>query len=168
MGTGFGSGIMLGGKIWHGHGNYAGDIGYMIQGYNMSRADAPTDLTPYRLESRLCVSGIREVFGIDIQSGSGCTEEQRQSMIDYLCYYLVPLFYNISFFMNIHDIILSGIITDFLGDSLTDKISEGIARLQACDPFHPALRVRRSISQDAGIIGTAALALQACLPEILS
>ncbi len=166
IGTGLGAGIIINNRIWHGDANYAGDIGIALSHLDLSTI--PTDLTPLRLNNQINAAAIKKQFRVDIQQGDDCAPETRQEICEYIVKCFLPIIYNLNYILDISKYVLAGTITDYLSPDIFDCINRYLSALHKVDIIPHQLSVVPSVSNQAGIIGTASIALENCLSTLLA
>ena len=166
VGTGTGAGIIINDHIWHGNGNYAGDVGLVMNDLKLS--DQKEDLVPLRLNNQICASAIERRFQVDIAHNIPCGKEKKQEISEYIVSRILPMVYNLNYILDISNYVLSGSVIDFLGDTIFDCINQSLEHLKQIDMFPMQLNIIPSIHCDVGIVGAADIALCSRLPDILS
>ncbi len=153
LGTGIGCGIILDGKLHRGRNNLCGEMGYFVNG-----ADYVThrDRQGY-LESQINIKTLEERFSFDAGEGSYPPE-----MIPYISSVLSPHIANITTLLDIRTVVLGGMVADLCGEALTETVSSDVNRL-ALSP----IRVERSVSDDPGVVGAAAMIIERRVEEYL-
>ena len=165
LGSGFGSGIIIDGEIWHGANNFAGDISNSILVLpTPSSAISPEDL---RVEKSICLETLQKQFDFDIRYKETCDDRKRKEICQYLSYYLIPLVNNLSYTLDISDFVLAGLTTNFLGEELFTKLERGLEDLRTPAILRPETHIKPTISESTGIVGAAAIAFSNCLPKLL-
>lgn len=165
LGSGFGSGIIIDGEIWHGANNFAGDISNSILMLPPSLTDvSPEDL---RIEKNICLETLQKHFDFDIRYTETCNSQKREEICHYLSYYLIPLVNNLSYMLDISDFVLAGLTTNFLGKELFLRLEKGLEELRTPAFLRPETHIIPTISESTGIVGAAAIAFSNCLPKLL-
>lgn len=165
LGTGFGSGIIINGNIWHGANYFAGEVGNIILSLPtfFSKAD-PKD---FRIENKINLTILQEQFEFDINHPETCDNAKKKLLSQYISYYLVPVIYNLSYSLDISDFVLSGLTADFLGDQLFEHLKEVLSKLHSHNFPRPITNIMPSASKNSGVIGAAAIAFTNQLPQLL-
>lgn len=166
IGTGTGAGIIMNERIWHGHANYAGDIGMVMKGLDLNRL--PEDLCGLRLNNQIRAAFIEKKFGVDIGHALPCSEEKKREISEYVVSRFLPIIYNINYILDIGNYVLAGSVTDFLGDTIFECVRDHLERLQKMDVIPLKVNVIRSIHRNVGIVGAADIALSHTLPDLLA
>ena len=166
VGTGTGAGIIINDHIWHGNGNYAGDVGLVMNDLKLSAQKE--DLVPLRLNNQICASAIERRFQVDIAHNIPCSKEKKQEISEYIVSRVLPMVYNLNYILDISNYVLSGSVIDFLGDTIFDCLNQSLEHLKQIDMFPMQLNIIPSIHCDVGIVGAADIALCSRLPDILS
>ncbi|MFA9380092.1 MAG: ROK family protein [Acetanaerobacterium sp.] len=166
LGTGLGSGIIIDSMLRHGSSFFAGDIGNLLISYtpDLTRQS----LLDSKIEKHIGLNTINKLFNVDIQNDVDVSLEKKLQISEYICSYIVPLIYNLFYVLDITQFVIAGITVEFLGDMLFEHIDKGLNTLLACDEMRPVIKVMPTVSKNADIIGTAAIAFQKTLPEILN
>ena len=76
--------------------------------------------------------------------------------------------YNLSYILDISSYVLSGLVIDFLGETIFDCINQYLDHLKRIDMIPMQINIIPSIHCDVGIVGAADIALCSRLPDILS
>lgn len=165
LGTGFGSGIIINGNIWHGANNFAGEVGNMILALPtfLSKTD-PEDI---RIENKINLTLLQEQFEFDINHPESCDNAKKKLLSQYISYYIVPVIYNLSYSLDISDFVLSGLTANFLGDYLFEHLKEVLSKLHSHNFPRPVTNIMPSASKNSGVIGAAAIAFTNRLPQLL-
>ena len=166
IGTGTGTGIIMNDRIWHGHANYAGDIGMVMKELDLNQL--PEDLCDLRLNNQIRAAAIEKRFGVDIGHGRPCSQEKKREISEYIVSRFLPIIYNINYILDIGNYVLAGSVTEFLGDAIFECVHDHLERLQKMDVIPLKVNVIRSIHHNVGIVGAADIALSHTLPELLA
>lgn len=166
IGTGTGAGIIMNDRIWHGNSNYAGDVGMVMKDLDLSAL--PDNLSGLRLNNHVKASYIEERFGVDIGHNVPCSEEKKREISEHVVAHFLPIIYNTNYLLDIGTYVLTGSVTDFLGDAIFDCVHEHLEKLQRIDVIPLKVNVIRSVHRNVGIVGAADIALSHTLPELLA
>ncbi len=166
IGTGTGAGIIINDHIWHGNGNYAGDVGMVMNDLKLS--DLREDLAPLRLNNQICAGAIEKKFQVDIAHNIPCGEAKKQEISEYVVGRFLPMVYNLSYILDISNYVLSGSVIDYLGETIFDYINKSLEHLRRIDIIPMQVNIIMSIHRNVGIVGAAHIALCSRLPDILS
>lgn len=166
LGTGFGAGIIINNRIWHGADNFAGDIGMALNGLDLK--SRPSSLDQFRINSQINAGAIKNRFGVDIQHDTSCPVELKREISEYIVDRMLPMIYNLNYILDISNYVLAGIVTEFLDPVIFDCIHENLEYLHKVDVIPLKNTIVPSISRNAGIVGVSSIALENCLPKLLS
>ena len=168
LGTGLGAGIIIDGKLWRGRRNSAGEIGYMV----FDSAFHASKSKPGWLENRVNIQAFAEkLIGAPaslptIEIGRLLQEaplEKRQSIVSAIASDLALSVANLVTILDIQLVVLGGVIADILGADLHDTVKDRVDRL--CPT---PVRFEPSRCREPGIVGSAILAMEKGLAQILS
>jgi len=168
IGTGVGAGLIVDGKLYRGHGNFAGEIGYMIVG-TQDRSWTPAGFGP--LEGKVALSHVVERV---VGQGAGVlplSEEDYRAVFERLLKefeagqepaleIVTDLVESLSrALINVMLVVAPDVIFigGPLGQSATLLIPHLGRRMTELSPIVPELRVA-SLGENAGLVGAAALA----------
>ncbi len=115
LGTGFGAGLMLNGKLWRGAANRAGEIGHML-------LCPPGAKAPGLLEKQIGLPALERRFGLNLLREPRLTPAQRELLIAYLAEPLSLSVYNVASLFDLERFILAGYLPELLGPSLLDRV----------------------------------------------
>lgn len=118
LGTGFGAGIMLDGRLWRGESLRAGEVGNFCLG--TADSDKPPALN---LESRICLGTIEHTYGVRLGEGGALSPRQKAEIAALILPHLCGVIYNLAISLNISRFILSGVIPSALGDILYESLN---------------------------------------------
>jgi len=153
IGAGLGAGVILGGKLRHGPNYMCGEIGYSV----MEHTQPVTSKEVGWLERQISSEGPDPQFGLRINSG-GATEADMRHVVEQT----VPFVANIVNTLDLPQVVLGGTATRQLGEPFIELYREMLSRLT----LFPA-RVEKCRSEFAGIVGTAMIASNQQLKNIL-
>lgn len=122
LGTGFGSGVMIQGKLWRGCGYRAGEIGHTLtETLDMSK---PLNEQMVFLEDTINIAAIDKKFGIHIMDRPEISDDLKREIIEYILPGLVTSVYNFVTLFDIEEYVISGYIPNYLGQELINRMSE--------------------------------------------
>lgn len=124
LGTGFGAGVMLGGKLWQGAANRAGEIGHML-------LQLPGEGRPLSLEETIGLQAVDRRFGLHLLEEPALTDAQKQEIIDFLLEPMTVALYNVVYLFDLEQFILAGYLPQLLGQPLLDRLQESANRMLA-------------------------------------
>lgn len=127
LGTGFGSGVMIQGKLWRGCGYRAGEIGHTLAGtLDFSK---PLNEQIIFLEDTINISAIDKKFGIHLMEMPEVKDDLKKQIIEYILPALVTSVYNFVTLFDIEEYVLAGYIPRYLGQELIDRMTESFEEL---------------------------------------
>ncbi len=153
LGTGIGCGIILDGKLHRGRNNLCGEIGYFVNGIDHV---TQRDRQGY-LESQINIKTLEARFSFDANQGKFPPE-----MIPYISSYLSSHIANITTLLDIHNIVLGGMVVDLCGNVLIETVNRDVNRLALS-----RIQVERSVSSDPGVVGAAVMIIERRVEEYL-
>lgn len=121
LGTGFGAGIMLNGKLWRGAANRAGEIGHMLVKLS---GGAPCDM-----EDIIGLPAIDRRFGLRLLENPVLTQTQKEEIIDFLTEPMALSLCNVFYLFDLEHFILAGYLPELLGQPLLDRLQDAANRL---------------------------------------
>lgn len=122
LGTGFGSGVMIQGKLWRGCGYRAGEIGHTLAGtLDFSK---PLNEQIVFLEDTINIASIDKKFGIHLMEMQEIPGDLKKEIIEYILPGLVTSVYNFVTLFDIEEYVLAGYIPRCLGQELIDRMIE--------------------------------------------
>lgn len=166
LGTGFGSGIIIDGKIWHGASYFAGNVARILSPY-MPGKDARCEGKKY-VEDYICQSELQRRFDFDFRHQNSCDAKKRKEVIGYTSQFLVPVISNLSYILDISDFVLAGLTVEYFGETFLKILEEEMNKLDDPDWARPKIRITPSVNGKEGIVGAAYIALSHCLPDLLA
>ena len=129
LGTGFGSGVMIQGKLWRGNDFRAGEIGHtLFQTLDFSK---PLREQVIFLEDTINISAIDEKFKIHLLEMEDIPEGLKREIIEFILPGLVTSVYNFVTLFDIEEYVLSGYVFVCLGQALIDRMNECLKDLWA-------------------------------------
>ena len=159
VGTGVGSGIILGGKLRRGRHNTAGEIGSMT--FRLD-CEYPQDGVGY-LESQLSLSRLEELFGYRPQSEDGGNIATRLQAAEYIADYLALSILNMNAILDIDLFILGGFVIERLQTAVLNALRQRMER-RSLNP----IRIDRETSQFSTAKGMGSIVIERMLDDILS
>jgi predicted NBD/HSP70 family sugar kinase len=162
LGSGLGGGVILNRKLWKGQNASAGEVGYMLfdPRYRPSRQQPDGEELGW-LESKINVTTLQEKFGFDIQVP---VDKQKEIEIArYLSRYLSLSVLNIYAVLDIKTVVLGGILTEYLSDSLVNTVYREMGKTSA---YLPDLAVGKL--KKPGFAGLSYIIMDELLDNILS
>lgn len=121
LGTGFGAGIMLNGKILSGDSFKAGEIGNMLLHIPDFKEPLLDQIKP--IEDYINIAALNEIFHKDLLTDT-IEETLRTQMIEHILPVLGTAVYNMNFLFDIKTYILSGYISSLLGKMFIQRVEE--------------------------------------------
>ena len=121
LGTGFGAGIMLDGKLWRGAANRAGEIGHIL-------VNTP-DGALCAIEDVIGLQAIDRRFGLHLLEKTDLTQEQKDAIIDFLIKPMAQSLYNVFYLFDLEHFILAGYLPELLGQSLLERLQAEVNRM---------------------------------------
>lgn len=159
LGTGFGAGIMLDGKLWRGAANRAGEIGHML--FQPAGGGSPCSL-----EDVIGLQAIDRRFGLHLLEDSTLTQAQKDAIIDSILEPLAASLYNVVYLFDLPHFILAGYLPNLLGQPLLDRLQTTVNQMLA-DSDRP-VQLSRPCSSYNSLIGGASLVFeQTILNELM-
>lgn len=127
LGSGFGAGIMLQGKLWEGSSYRAGEIGHMM----LRQVDPRQDITPQvvRLEDCINIQAIDKHFGIHLLEEKMLSSELRGEIQRFILPGLATAVYNFTVMFDVDTYILSGYVLQCLGQPLLDELKRIVTKM---------------------------------------
>ncbi len=158
LGTGFGAGIILNGELRKGQRHSAGEIGYMVFDPEFPIS---TDKTGW-MENVINLRALKRKVPSFLENDN-LNKEDQEFIANYLTEYLVLSIYNISVILDVNIVVIGGIVSEYLGDILLDKINDRLDQI-------PILKVKCEFeaSNEPGVVGTASLATEVELDYLLT
>jgi glucokinase len=174
LGTGIGGGVVLGGRLWRGHFDNAGEIGHMIvvpggrpcpcgqRGCLERYASASSVGQRYDEARRVrgCVSdgaGVRETEAAEVSQLAIAGDASARAVWDETCYFLALAVVNIQHLFNPECVLLAGGLIN-AGAQLLSPVRRHFAALAwEAAPDFPRIEFA-TLGENAGLIGAAALA----------
>lgn len=156
LGTGIGSGVMLGGKLRRGARGMCGEVGYME-----FSDDYTADI--YKagwLESRINLHALHEKFSIE--PGLPLPEDVRKAAIEYVASYSALCINNLIMSYDCVNLSLGGENFDLLGEGLFTAIDQKTKKLTVGE-----VKLRRQASPSPGIVGAAGIATRQVMEAML-
>ncbi len=166
LGTGLGAGIIIDGELRRGHSFFAGDVGNTLVAY--THDITRKQMSESKIENRINLRAIKNLFGVDVHHDVDVSIEKKQEICDYICSYMVPLIFNMYYVLDVGKFIIAGVTVEFLGNMLFERIDKELALLIEYDEMRPTIKALPTVSNDASMIGGAAITFQKVLPEILN
>lgn len=159
LGTGFGAGIMLDGKLWRGADNRAGEIGHML-------FQPPGGGPPCALEDMIGLQAIDRRFGLHLLDTPDLTAAQKEEIISDIMPPLAAGVYNVVYLFDLNHFILAGYLSQLLGRPLLDRLQQTVNRMLADN--HRSIQVTSPRSCYNSLIGGASLVFeQTILNELM-
>lgn len=158
LGIGFGSGLVLDGKLRRGKNYAAGEVGYMS-------LDHAYRVQPYgvgQLESLLCRPYLLERFGFDVLEDSAESRDVRD-IVEHVARHVALCIANISATLDVDHFIIGGYIAEKLGEKLIHQI-----RAYCIDSCLYPKYIFLSTRPDSVPCGAGAIACDAVLDHFLS
>lgn len=157
LGTGLGSGVMLGGKLRRGKNFMCGEIGYMsfLDDYVADGSNAGW------LENRINLAGLRERFGIE--AGAPVAAGVLAAAAEYVSIPLALCVNNIVMCYDCGNVSLGGEVFDLLGDGLFRAVESKVQRISMAK-----VRLHKKTCPEPGIVGAVNMANSARIPELVS
>lgn len=119
LGSGFGSGIILDGKLWRGVKASSGEIGIMTQ------SGTTGDYRP--IEDLINAEAIRQHFGVDLmQEDVAVDDDVKEAVISSIVPVMCAAIYDVSIFLDLESYVLGGIIPMRLGDGLRRRLEDAV------------------------------------------
>ena len=160
VGTGIGAGVILNGKLRHGAHYMCGEIGFMS-----FRDDYRFDWSsPGWLESKISFRALKEKVGVSYGMDlTNVPESMVDAVVDYISNPLALCIFNMAMMIDCPNIRLSGLMIDFFGDRLVDRVNRKLRQM------HPnkATALKRH-SDDIGLIGVATMLTEKLVSQILT
>ena len=166
LGTGFGSGVVINGKIWHGTSYFAGNVGQMLVP-RWTENGLQYGKKRY-VEEFICQSELQRKFQFDFQDPGSCDEEKRRTVVRYVSQYLAYVINNLSQLLDIQDFVLAGLTVEYFGDMLFDVLQEELGKAEDPERARPELCITPAVNGREGMIGAAYTALACSLPELMA
>lgn len=164
IGTGMGSGVILGGKLRRGSQNMCGEIGYIsfLEDYVSSKE------APGWLEVGIGYRKLKEKFGLEVSQGipvqdSAVSRETMREAITYVAPLVALCINNTSMFLDCSNVVLGGKVVEYLGQPLLDEINFHLRNLCIT-----GIQVKMESSEDIGLIGIASLVTDQKIHKILT
>lgn len=124
LGTGFGAGILLDGKLWRGADNRSGEIGHILF--------RPASGGPLRsLEDAISLQAIDRHFGLHLLEAPFLTPAQQEAIIDFILDPMATSLYNVVYLFDVTQFILAGYLPHLLGQPLLDRLQDTVNRMLA-------------------------------------
>lgn len=121
LGTGFGAGILLDGKLWKGAANRAGEIGGMLV--------KPSGGAPCPIEDVIGLQALDRRFGLQLLEHPSLTPVQKEQIIDFLLEPMALSLCNVFYLLDLDRFILAGYLPELLGQPLLDRLQETVDRM---------------------------------------
>lgn len=157
LGTGLGSGVILGGKLRRGRNFMCGEIGYMSFLDDYVAADSNAGW----LENRINLGGLREKFGI--MDDRAILPEVMRTAVEYVSIPMALCVNNIVMCYDCGNVSLGGEVFGLLGDALFGAIESKVQRISMA-----RVRLHRKICREPGIAGAASMVSDRRILDILS
>lgn len=156
LGTGFGSGIAINGKLWRGCGYRAGEIGHtLMQPVDFSK---PLDGQVEPIENMINIRAIQKEFGIELTEQTKLSEELKEKIIGFILPGLASSIYNLIYLFDIEEYVLSGYVPQILGQPLLDRVSECLNGM--LEGRNRKLRISSPSSSYTPLIGAAQMVFE--------
>lgn len=127
LGSGFGAGIMLNGKLWQGSCYRAGEIGHMVLGLvDPKQAIAPQVRL---LEDTINIQAIDQHFGTRLLEKRDLSPELRNEIQAFIMPGLVTAIYNFTVVFDVDSYILSGYVPQLLGQPLLEELRVVVGKM---------------------------------------
>lgn len=152
LGTGFGAGLIINGKVRKGAQNLCGEIGYMMFEYSENKT------TSGWLEEQINLRALMEKFGVSEMANN---KQRRADAIEYVSKYLALVVNNLIFSLDVKDVVLDGQVISLLGDGIIEETQLKLDRI--C--FSP-IKIRKKSTAFPGISGGGLLASSLWLDEL--
>jgi len=128
LGSGFGSGIILNGKLLNGATYKAGEIGNTLVRPSIdTKGHFETQLQP--LEDFINVKAILARFGVNLIHENNLQDSMKKMIIDFILPFLIMAVVNMTFLFDIQEYILSGVIPKTLGPTLVCRLEQSVNRI---------------------------------------
>lgn len=160
VGTGVGSGLILGGHLRRGRHNTAGEIGNMVFEVNGGEEGDPVG----SLESRLALPYLEEHFGyhpLDETSDGG--EQVRQKVAEHIAEYLELSILNMNAVLDNNLFVLGGFVIDRLEPLILERLNEKLKQ-HCLTPIH----IVKESSRFSTAKGMGSIVMDRMLDSILS
>lgn len=156
VGTGIGSGVILGGNLRRGKRYMCGEVGYMafLDDYVAHSAAAGW------LESKINLSAITDKFGDTLKGDMD--ENDKKTAVEYVSICLALCINNMLMCYDPDHFSIGGEMFNLLGDKLFDAVEEKLKRISTGDP----VKMQRS-GREPGIIGAAGVATEHAMKRLL-
>lgn len=159
LGTGCGSAILIGGRLWRGNRFKSGEVGGFLFSPEKLREGSGLDF-----ENRVNLNAVNSRFHVDLRKKENLPPELRIEISAYLAPHLSLLLYDMSNVLDIDRYVLSGIIPEALGEELFQAIQH---QLGSVPSDAEKLQVEPSISENTGIVGAAVQVFDRRIEELL-
>ena len=156
LGSGFGSGIILNGKLWRGVEYGAGEVGNMTLSLE---TDENGDYFP--LERQINISSIEREFNIDLFEVSELSDEMKERIISYVLPVLTVSVYNLTILLDLYTFVLGGMTAQKLGNSLIKRLEENVNNM--LKSRRKTIHVIKPSSEYVSLIGASNLVLDKLL-----
>lgn len=166
LGTGFGSGIIIHGQIWHGASYYAGNVARVLVP-QMESDELHYNDKKY-MEDYISQDELQKKFGFDFRYRDSCSEEKSKEVIRYISRFLALVIHDLSHLFDICDFVIAGLTVEYFGQSFMEILEEEVKKLEDSDWPGPKINMFSSISGQEGIIGAAYVAFSKCFPNLLA
>ncbi len=166
LGTGFGSGVIIDGRIWHGTGYFAGNVARILIPKVTDSGLCYGDKK--YVEDYICQSELQKKFDFDFRSANTCDKKKRKEVIRYITQFLSLVIYDLSQLFDIHDFVMAGLTVEYFGKQFFEILEEEIQKNDDPERAKPEIRIMSSLNGKEGIVGAAYIAFSSCLPELLA
>lgn len=124
LGTGFGAGIVLNGKLWKGCGFRAGEIGNTkLYPIDTTGTSVPKAVI---LETVIGIKAINRQFDLNLLEEPELTMTQKLAIVDFIITPLTWSVYNAIMMLDIEYFVLAGLVPHLLGSTLIDAVREQV------------------------------------------
>ena len=166
LGTGFGSGVIIDGQIWHGTSYFAGNVARILIP-ETSEEGLRYGQKKY-VEDYICQRELQNKFHFDFRSPESCSLEKRREVMRYISQFLAFVIHNLSHLFDIHDFVMAGLTVEYFGDLFFEILEEEIHKTDDPDRAKPEIHIMPSVSGKEGIVGAAYVAFSNGLPQLLA